>query len=175
MAGKNTTFTTNLKKVIADSGLGNHGFAEKAKMPYSTLMTYLSKKNYGRVAEWDQLIKIANAASKSIEWLLTGEEKEVVDSSEKQISPHINPDVLEILECDDDDIKSDLISYAKRLKERNAEREERRAMKVLLEELAKIHRKDTTNEAPKNSDSRIGDQEETDADPGDPETGMWGF
>ncbi len=143
-------------------------------MPYSTLMTYLSKKDYGRVAEWDQLIKIANASSMSIEWLLTGKEKENTDSTERQKAySHIHSDVLDILDCDDEDLKSDLISYAKRLKERKAEREERRAMKALLEEMAAKQRDDT--EKKKISNSPTDDPESTDDNLGGPEMGVWRF
>lgn len=74
MAKKNEKFTENLKAVIASSGLGNTGFAKRAGLGYSTLMTYLNDNNYGHVAEWEQLLKISSAAGKSINWLLTGGE-----------------------------------------------------------------------------------------------------
>jgi len=75
MATKNSLFTDNLKKIIADLKMSNREFAEKAKIGYSTIMTYLNENNYGHVAEWDILIKISKASGKSIDWLLTGEEK----------------------------------------------------------------------------------------------------
>jgi hypothetical protein len=75
MAGKNSIFTDNLKRIILDSGLDNRTFSDKAKIGYSTLMTYLNKKNYGHVAEWDILIKLSEYCGKSIEWFLTGTEK----------------------------------------------------------------------------------------------------
>lgn len=37
-------------------------------------MNYLIPKGLGRVPEWDQIVKIAAASGKSIDWLLTGVE-----------------------------------------------------------------------------------------------------
>lgn len=35
-------------------------------------MNYLIPKGFGRVPEWDQLVKISKASGKSIDWLLMG-------------------------------------------------------------------------------------------------------
>ena len=70
----NPEFTDRLKRLIKSSGLDNHGFASKAEMGYSTLMTYLRPSNAGRVAQWDQLVKIAKAGKQTVDWLLTGQD-----------------------------------------------------------------------------------------------------
>ncbi|MFA5262105.1 MAG: helix-turn-helix transcriptional regulator [Candidatus Omnitrophota bacterium] len=72
MAGKNIEFTGRLKKAIKDTGLNKNVFAREAKIEYNTLMNYLVPKGLGRVPEWDQLVKIADATGKSIDWFLTG-------------------------------------------------------------------------------------------------------
>jgi transcriptional regulator with XRE-family HTH domain len=77
MAAKNPDFTERLKQAIVSTGLKYPAFAEKAGMPYSTLMSYLKRSAVGHVAEWDQLVKISNAAGKSVDWLLTGEDAEL--------------------------------------------------------------------------------------------------
>lgn len=74
MASKNIEFTGRLKLAIKSTGLDKAGFAQKAKMGYTTLMNYLVPKGIGRVPEWDQLVKIAQASGKSIDWLLTGKD-----------------------------------------------------------------------------------------------------
>lgn len=74
MASKNKEFTERLLQAIADTGLDKPAFAEKSKVGYSTLMTYFRRVNYGRVPEWDQLVKISEASGKTIDWLLTGKE-----------------------------------------------------------------------------------------------------
>lgn len=80
MAAKNADFTARLEKAIADTGLDNKTFAKEAKMGYSTLMNYLVPGSRGRVPEWDQLVKISKASKKTINWLLTGEEKQAKTS-----------------------------------------------------------------------------------------------
>jgi hypothetical protein len=123
---------------------------------------------------WSMLFELCEKQGWSFDWLLTGKEKENINSTEgHNTSSNIHPDVLEILECDDEDLKSDMISYAKRLKERKAEREERRAMKALLEEMAAKQRDDA--EKKKISNSPTDDPESTVDDLGGPEMGVWRF
>jgi transcriptional regulator with XRE-family HTH domain len=75
MASKNIEFTARLKEAIKDTGLEYKDFAEKSKIGYTTLMNYLIPKGLGRVPEWDQLVKISNGCGKSIDWMLTGQER----------------------------------------------------------------------------------------------------
>jgi transcriptional regulator with XRE-family HTH domain len=75
MAGKNTEFTERLKKLIKEElKMSINSFADKSGIGHSTLGNYFNKANYGRVPEWEQLVKIAKAANKSVDWLLTGTE-----------------------------------------------------------------------------------------------------
>jgi len=75
MAAKSTEFTERLRGLIkGELKLSNNGFADRAGIGRSTLGNYFNKQNYGRVPEWDQLVKISRASGKSVEWLLTGKE-----------------------------------------------------------------------------------------------------
>jgi len=85
----------------------------------------------------------------------------------------IPQDILDILNCDNDTLKRDLISYAQKLRERKDEIEERKEIKATLDELKQ--QLSPKKEAGKNPNSQTGDPDETDADLGDPETGAWGF
>jgi transcriptional regulator with XRE-family HTH domain len=76
MAEKNIAFTERLRDIIKkDLKMTREEFAAKAGMKTSTINNYFNKKNYGRVPEWDQLLKISTAVGKSVDYLLTGEEK----------------------------------------------------------------------------------------------------
>jgi hypothetical protein len=75
MAAKSTEFTERLRGLIkGELKMSNNGFADRAGIGRSTLGNYFNKQNYGRVPEWDQLVKISKASGKSVEWLLTGKE-----------------------------------------------------------------------------------------------------
>jgi len=74
MATKNIDFTDRLEKRLSEMGVDKKIFCKDAEINYSTFMTYLAPGSRGRVPEWDQLVKIANASGKSIDWLLTGKE-----------------------------------------------------------------------------------------------------
>jgi len=72
MATKNLDFTDKLEKLLSDMEVDKKIFCKNAKINYSTFMTYLAPGSRGRVPEWDQLVKIAKALEKTIDWLLTG-------------------------------------------------------------------------------------------------------
>ncbi len=114
MATKNTAFTERLRKLIEDDlKMTHNAFADEAKIGRSTLGNYFNKQNYGRVPEWDQLIKISAASGKSVDWLLTGKEtsesdaehrksKEIVDSIH-QAQPALHGMLDVIVESDRSD------------------------------------------------------------------------
>jgi transcriptional regulator with XRE-family HTH domain len=83
MAAKNIIFAKNLEQVIKESGLSAKDFAKKAGVRESTLGTYISERDYGRVPRGDILAKLAKAANKSVVWLLTGIEEEKYSPEEK--------------------------------------------------------------------------------------------
>ncbi len=77
MAAKNSEFTERLRKLIKeDLRMSNNAFADMAGIGHSTIGNYFNKQNYGRVPEWDQLLKISKASGKTVDWLLTGKEAE---------------------------------------------------------------------------------------------------
>lgn len=77
MAAKNKDFTERLRKLIKEEmKMSNNAFADLAGIGHSTIGNYFNKQNYGRVPEWDQLLKISKASGKTVDWLLTGKEAE---------------------------------------------------------------------------------------------------
>jgi transcriptional regulator with XRE-family HTH domain len=77
MAAKNSEFTERLRKLIKEElKMSNNAFADMAGIGHSTIGNYFNKQNYGRVPEWDQLLKIARSSGKTVDWLLTGKEAE---------------------------------------------------------------------------------------------------
>jgi transcriptional regulator with XRE-family HTH domain len=77
MAAKNSEFTERLRKLIKEElKMSNNAFADMAGIGHSTIGNYFNKQNYGRVPEWDQLLKISKASGKTVDWLLTGKEAE---------------------------------------------------------------------------------------------------
>jgi transcriptional regulator with XRE-family HTH domain len=77
MAAKNIEFTERLRKLIKEElKMSNNAFADMAGIGHSTIGNYFNKQNYGRVPEWDQLLKISKASGKTVDWLLTGKEAE---------------------------------------------------------------------------------------------------
>lgn len=72
MARKDPEITKRIKQAIAETGLKYPAFADKADLNYRSMMGYLMPGRCGFVPEWDQLVKIAAATGKSIDWLLTG-------------------------------------------------------------------------------------------------------
>ncbi len=120
---------------------------------------------HGAIPAGDTLHKISVQIGKSMEWLMTGMGKDTTIA--------IPQDILDILEGKHESLKRDLILYAQKLKEREAEIEEQREIKATLDELKQ--QLGPKKETEKNSHSQTGDPEETDADLGGPETGTWGF
>jgi len=142
MAEKNLVFTENLKQAISDTKLSNPKFAKKAGMNYSTLMTYLRPENNGRVAEWDQLVKISKASGKSIEWLLTGKENNItpdITASWSEELKNLCLDLKEILETADEvsiaALKMNMAMIKGAVKDRNEKVGLNKRIKVLEKEV----------------------------------------
>jgi len=87
----------------------------------------------------------------------------------------IPKEIIDILTCDNETLKRELISYAQKLEERRAEIEERKEMKELLEELATEKRNRIDNTEKKTSDFPTADPERIDDELDGPEMGVWRF
>ena len=123
MAKKNTGFTSRLNNKIKEKGISNPKFCKKIGIGYSTFMNYFNSDNYGRVPEWEQLLKISKGLDVSIEWLLTGDEPEKESKKTDTLSKLSESlfDTVEILRAEKKELLNKIEHLKKQLDERKSQ------------------------------------------------------
>jgi transcriptional regulator with XRE-family HTH domain len=154
------SFGERLKQLRRSAKLTQPELAQKAGVSKGQVSLL---ENEDRKIFQDSFIKILSALGVTEEEFFSYFINVIAETDiHNKVNLSIPQDILDILNCDNETLKLDLILHAQKLKE----------MKAKLEAMtAKQQQLSPQNKAPKNSDSQTGDQDENDADL----VGTWGF